>query len=106
MNSKAYIGATQNYVKSRDAIHKYSFNNRDKSHATGLSKYIWDLEDKNIKFKLKWKILESTPAYRFNMKKCYLYIAEKINIMKSKLQLVNLRNESGLACVFINYINS
>lgn len=39
-------------------MHKYSFKNRNKSCATGLSKYIWGLQDNNTDFSLKWEILE------------------------------------------------
>lgn len=43
--TRAYIGARQNAIKSRIAIHKNSSRNKDESISTGLSKYIWSIEE-------------------------------------------------------------
>ena len=30
---------------------------KSKSNATGLSKYVWQLKEKNLNYAIKWKIL-------------------------------------------------
>ena len=44
-DEKRYIGLTATPFKTRYSSHKSSFNNRDKSNQTELSKHIWKLKD-------------------------------------------------------------
>ena len=44
---KIYIGLTERPWKQRSYSHKLSLTNRKYAHSTALSKYLWDLKDKN-----------------------------------------------------------
>lgn len=67
-NERTYVGATQNYIKSRGrgSMHRYLFKNIVKSCATGLSKYACGLQYSNTEFSLKWEILEFSLSYKFD----------------------------------------
>ena len=51
-----YVGLTATPFKNRLAVHNKSFRDRDYNQ-TGLSRYIWQLKDKNEKYKIKYKIM-------------------------------------------------
>ena len=56
-----YFGICQTEFKIRLSNHKNSFKNRQKEKDTELSKYIWDLKDKNItNYTIKWSIVKQT----------------------------------------------
>ena len=45
---QTYVGLTENSFKTRLANHKTSFKSFDKRNATELSKYVWELKNRNI----------------------------------------------------------
>jgi hypothetical protein len=45
---QTYVGLTENLFKTRLANHKAPFNSFDKRHATELTKYVWELKNRNI----------------------------------------------------------
>ena len=47
-DKKKYFGISETEFKTRLSNHKKSFKNRIYETDTELSKYIWDLKDKNI----------------------------------------------------------
>ena len=51
---QTYVGLTENSFKTRLANHKTSFNSFDKRNATELSKYVWELKNRNIHYTIKW----------------------------------------------------
>ena len=51
-----YVGLTENSFKTRLANHKASFNSFDKWNATELSKYVWELKNRNIHCAIKRKL--------------------------------------------------
>ena len=53
---KAYIGMTESNFKSRFRNHKQSFNNKQYSSSTALSKYIWELKESNDEYSINWSI--------------------------------------------------
>ena len=56
---QTYVGLTENSFKTRLANHlKASFNSFDKRNATELSKYVWELKNRNIDYTIKWKLLK------------------------------------------------
>ena len=61
--------------------HKNSFENRQKEKDNELSKYIWDLKDKNItNYSKKWSIVKQTSGYNSVTNSCNLCLSEKLVI--------------------------
>ena len=88
------VGLTATDFKSRLANHKASFKMKSKSNTTELSKYVWQLKEKNLDYSIKWKILSRAPQYNNKTKKCNLCIAEKLFIIcKPNSASLNKRNE-------------
>ena len=53
---QTYVGLTENSFKTRLANNKSdktSFNSFDKRNATELSKYVWELKNRNIHYTIK-----------------------------------------------------
>ena len=53
--TQSYIGITEGRFKLRYNNHNITFRKAKHKNSTSLSKYIWGLKDKNIKFSIKWK---------------------------------------------------
>ena len=53
---ETYVGLTATTFKSRLAIHKRSFIERQYNQ-TALSKYIWKLKDRGAEHSIKYKII-------------------------------------------------
>ena len=81
--SKQYIGLTSRTFKERLGSHTQSFKNKDLSHSTELSKYLWSLQDRNEKYSIKWSIVQHATPYNPATKRCNLCLAEKYHIMKA-----------------------
>ena len=80
-HSETYVGLTDTEFKLRYANHKQSFSNQRLRNATELSKYIWSLREKNIEYKITWKILGKAHSYSNRTKKCNLCLLEKFHII-------------------------
>ena len=97
--AQKYIGMTENAFKTRYTNHKASFKHRIHRKQTELSNLIWDLKDKNIDYKLAWKLIAQAQPYKpgkitCNLCKitCNLCLCEKYNILINK-NLVNRKSE-------------
>ena len=98
-NARVYIGMTEHSFKTRFNNHKASFKHRKHSHATVLSKYIWDLKDSNIDFSIKWSIITRASSYRGNPSRCNLCLTEKLCILSAdRSTLLNKRSELITKC--------
>ena len=76
-----YFGICETEFKTRLGNHKNSFKNRQKEKDTELSKYIWNLKDKNItNYSIKWSIVKQTSGYNSVTNSCNLYLSEKLVI--------------------------
>ena len=98
---KIYIGLTERPWKQRSYSHKLSFTNRKYTHSTALSKYLWDLKDKDQDTpEISWKIKESAPAYNNNSKRCILCLEEKMAIITfpEQQKLLNKRSQLISKC--------
>ena len=83
-DTNQYVGSSGLTVKRRYTRHKCSFNDYKYRFQTILSKYMWELKDKNLDFNIKWEILARTKN-KFNFKNgCTLCN------MKKKTKLHNL----------------
>ena len=93
------MGLTENSFKTRLANHKTSFNSFDKRNATELSKYVWELKNRNIHYTIKWKLLKRAKPYNCASNRCNLCLWEKYFIIcKPKMATLNKRNELVSAC--------
>ena len=94
MKKLMYVGLTATDFKSRLANHKYFFKSKTKQNSTELSKHIWNLKERNLNYKIKWKILSHAPHYSNRTKRCNLCITEKYFIIcKPKAVTLNKKNE-------------
>ena len=89
-----YFGICKTELKTRLGNHKNSFKNRQKEKDTELSKYIWDLKDKNItNYSIKWSIVKQTSGNNSVTNSCNLPLSEKLIIcnFRDKNHLINKR---------------
>ena len=97
--TETYVGLTETEFKTRYNNHKNSFNNPNKKLSTELSKYIWQLKEKEAEFGIEWSIIGQAKPYSNISKSCSLCIYEKyIIICKSRLATLNKRNELINTC--------
>lgn len=76
-----------------------SFKNEHYKHATELSKYIWNLKDKNVKYTIKWCKVKQAKSYTNITNKCNLCLLEKYFIIcKLDMSTLNNRNELISGC--------
>ena len=96
---KDYISLAEGTFKKRFTQHKQSFRNQKYANSTELSKYIWELKDKNKDYNIQWTIITSAKAYNNISKRCDLCLTEKLHIMKgNKDSLLNKRSEMISKC--------
>jgi hypothetical protein len=97
---QTYVVLTENSFKTRLANHKASFNSFDKRNAIELSKYVWELKNRNIHYTIKWKLLKRAKPYDCASNRCNLCLREKYFIIcKPKMAtLINKRDELVSAC--------
>ena len=97
--TQKYVGATETAFKTRFANHKLSFKHERYKNQTELSKYIWELKEKDTKYTIKWKILREAQAYSNISKRCNLCLTEKwIILCKPDWATLNSRAEMINSC--------
>ena len=69
---QTYVALTEISFKTRLANHKSSFNSFDKRNATELSKYVWELKNRNNHYTIKWKLLKRAKPYNCASNRCNL----------------------------------
>ena len=68
-------------------------------HATELSKYIWNLKDRNIMYNIKWRKIKQARSYSNVSKKCNLCLWEKYFIIcRPEMSTLNNRSELISTC--------
>ena len=94
-----YIGQAATAFKDRWRNHTSSFRTRNPKNSRTLSKYVWGLQDQNIGFEIKWKIVSSATPYNHVTGRCRLCVREKFFIIfKPEMATLNTRNEIAGAC--------
>ena len=78
---KIYIGMTGNTFKEPFNNHKKSFSNIEYRNSTELSKYVWDLKERERDFTIQWSILKRANSYSSGGKSCNLCLQEKLSIL-------------------------
>ena len=98
--SKTYIGGAATTFKLRWSNHNKSFRSRIYENETELSKYIWQLKDKEIEYNIKWKIIRKSSPYNPQAERCDLCLTEKTMIAdyKNKEKLLNTGKELMNKC--------
>ena len=98
--NKYYYGLTELPFKTRYGNHLFSFRHREHSTQSDLSKYIWELKDKNKEYSLKWNIEAKTSPYKSGSSRCNLCLTEKLKIAQHKNSetLLNKRAEIVSKC--------
>ena len=76
-----------------------SLRNERYRSSTELSKYVWDLKNKNQPFNLKWRIKDRAQSYSNASKRCNLCLTEKFRIITAnKSTSLNKRMELVSIC--------
>ena len=90
-----YVGLTERSFKARHKEHYRNFENRNQKNATSLSRKIWMLQDKNINYEVKWKILQNSKPYQPGSRHCYLCLSEiHFILFQPQEATLNDRNET------------
>ena len=96
-----YFGICKTEFKTRLGNQKNSFKNRQKEKDTEISKYIWNLKDKNISnYSMKWSIVKETSGYNSVTNSSKLCLSEKLVICNfgDKNHLINKRMDLVSKC--------
>ena len=75
-----YTGLCSTTFKERLGIHRHSFKNR-KDNQTELSKFIWALKDKGLKYEVSWRMLDRGKPFCPISGVCWLCVKEKFYIL-------------------------
>ena len=78
---ETYIGLSATSFKDRYSNHTSSFRTRNPKNSTTLSKYVWGLQDANIEYELKWKIISRAKPFNHVTNRCRLCEREKFFII-------------------------
>ena len=99
-STKTYLGLCATSFKTRFNNHSSSFNHKNKSSSTELSKHIWELKEKNKQYSISWSIAKQCHGYNPVSKSCNLCLSEKFLIcnFKEKPQLLNKKSELVSQC--------
>ena len=79
---KASVSATTNTFKERYNNHKCSFRNKSREKNTELSKYVWQLKEKDINYFINWDIAMKAQKSVCGSRKNDLCICEKLLIAR------------------------
>ena len=93
---KFYIGATEQTFKKRFPKHKDSFEKKKFASATTLSKYIWEIKEKELAYSIKWDVIKRCPPYKCGTRRCDLCLSEKYYILKADPNLCLNKNSELL----------
>ena len=94
---KKYVGLTEGTFKRRLYGHRQSFKNSSLRNATELSKYIWNVKEREEEYELTWSIIDRAPPYKGTPSKCKLCLLEKFHIL-TRDDLLNRRSELVSKC--------
>ena len=89
---QSYVGMTEYSFKTRYTQHKSSFKHSKHRNQTELDNLIWSLNDKNISYKLSWKIIDRAQPYKPGKITCNLCLYEKYHILLGT-NLINRKSE-------------
>ena len=95
-----YIGLSATPFKDRWRNHKSNFKTRNPKNTTGLSKYIWNLQDQNIQYEISWKIVSRAKPFNHVTNVCNHCTRETYFIIfKPDMASLNKQTEIAGPCV-------
>ena len=92
-----YHGLTEGPFKTCYYSHTYSFQTKSCKNDTELSKYIWDLQDSNQQYHIKWEIVHLAAPYKCRTRRCDICLTMVIATAKQATML-NKRAENVSSC--------
>ena len=96
---ETYIGMTGPPFIKRYRNHLSSFKLKHKETDSELSKYIWQLKEKGLSYKTKWKILDRAKTFSSISRTCKLCTLERFYLITRKdLHSLNKNTEFGHDC--------
>ena len=99
LETETYTGLTSRSFKERYYGHTSSFNHRDSSSSTTLSKYLWQLKDNDQHFNIAWSVIDRGKAFNPVTRKCNLCTKEKYHIIfQPEGASLNKRSELFSTC--------
>ena len=94
-----YYGSCSTAFKTRFNNHSSSFRHQRLEKSTELSKRVWEHKNKGHNYQIQWSIIKEAAQYRCDAKICSLCLAEKLQIIKAKPEvLLNKRSELISKC--------
>ena len=101
--ARVYFGATEPTLRTRYGNHKYTFNHEQRRKSTELSKYVWQLKERQEDYSIQWSISERARAYSSISKRCQLCLSEKFRIITAgRGTCLNRRSELISKCRHTN----
>ena len=101
-----YHGTAEGEVKARIKRHETSFRHRKYESDTELSKFIWELKDKEAEYTIRWAVELKAYPYKCGAKRCDLCLSEKMVIARSRHGgMLNTRSELVSKCRHRNKFN-
>ncbi len=83
VESKFYIGATEQTFKKRYPKHKDALLKKESKESTSLSTYVLNLRDLNQDLTIKWELIRQYMPYTCCPRRCDICLSEKLCILKS-----------------------
>ena len=95
----SYVGLTERKFINRYNEHLTNFESRNPKNSTKLSKKVWDLNDRQQNFEIKWEILKYVKPYQAGNRDCRLCLMEILIILfQSEKANLNSRHEMFNKC--------
>ena len=99
-DTQTYVGLTSTTFKLRYGNHKESFKNENSKGKSTLSKHIWGLKNKGVKYETKFKIIGRAQPFSPISGICNLCTLEKYHILFTPhLATLNKREEINQFCL-------
>ena len=83
-STKVYVGLCATSFKTRFNNHSSSFNHKNKSSSTELSKHIWELKEQNKQYSISWSIAKQCHGYNPVSKSCNLCLKNSSSVTLRK----------------------
>ena len=100
-----YVGLAATTFYERHQNHKTTFKLRGHETKSALSKYLWSLKDKDIEYKLSWKIIDRARKFSPVSKTCSLCTLERFYLICHKeTHTLNQNNEFGNECIHKRFL--
>ena len=103
-SNKYYHGTCENALKERYNNHKCSSTNKSCENSTELSKYVWELKEKNINYFIDWDIAMKAQKHVCGSQ---IYAFVRISLLLEKMLIfcsINVISLSQNAAMEINLL--